>query len=144
MTISSKDTWGLFVPIWPIVLSYENIYEVAVIPLLTTEISSHCCYHDGYPSAPGLRCYSTWMTYMQCGDNWGAIYAMWWQLRGWPGHLPSLLIPILRHFLSRQYWHWFLWCWSIGQFLFPRQVYVRFLRTLRLKKDLQPSQVNWP
>ncbi len=23
---------------------------------------------------------------------------------------PSRLMPILRHFLSRQYWHWFRWC----------------------------------
>jgi hypothetical protein len=52
---------------------------------------------------------------------------------------PSLLMPILRHFFSRQYWHWFLWCWSMGQFLFPRQEYVRFLLTLLLKKLLQPA-----
>lgn len=37
-------------------------------------------------------------------------------------HLPSRRIPILRHFRSRQYWHWFLWCWSIGQFRLPRHV----------------------
>ena len=29
--------------------------------------------------------------------------------------LPSRRIPTFKHFLSRQYWHWFLWCWSIGQ-----------------------------
>lgn len=52
--------------------------------------------------------------------------------------IPSLLIPIFMHFLRRQYWHWFLWCWSIGQFLLPRHEYVRFLRTLLLKNDLQP------
>lgn len=52
---------------------------------------------------------------------------------------PSLLMPILRHFLSLQYWHWFLWCWSMGQFLFPLHEYVRFLLTDLLKKDLQPE-----
>lgn len=57
---------------------------------------------------------------------------------------PSLLMPILRHFLSLQYWHWFLWCWSMGQFLFPLQEYVRFLLTDLLKKDLQPvGKLYW-
>lgn len=55
-------------------------------------------------------------------------------------NLPSRRIPILRHFRSRQYWHWFLWCWSIGQFRLPRHVYVRFRRTERLKNDLQPEK----
>lgn len=36
--------------------------------------------------------------------------------------LPSLLMPTLRHFFRRQYWHWFRWCWSIGQSRFPRHV----------------------
>lgn len=52
--------------------------------------------------------------------------------------LPSRRIPILRHFLNLQYWHWFRWCWSIGQLRFPRHEYVKFLRTERLKNDLQP------
>jgi hypothetical protein len=34
--------------------------------------------------------------------------------------LPSRFMPILKHFLRRQYWHWFRWCWSIGQLLLPR------------------------
>lgn len=55
-------------------------------------------------------------------------------------NLPSRRIPILRHFRRRQYWHWFLWCWSIGQFRLPRHVYVRFRRTERLKNDLQPEK----
>ena len=58
--------------------------------------------------------------------------------------IPSRLMPTFRHFLRRQYWHWLRWCWSIGQFLLARHVYVRFRRTLRLKKLLQPSHVNWP
>lgn len=49
-------------------------------------------------------------------------------------------MPIFRHFLRRQYWHWFLWCWSIGQFRFPLQEYVRFRLTDLLKKDLQPVE----
>lgn len=53
--------------------------------------------------------------------------------------LPSLLMPIFMHFLSRQYWHWFLWCWSIGQFRLPLHEYVKFRLTLRLKNDLQPE-----
>lgn len=40
--------------------------------------------------------------------------------------------------LNLQYWHWFRWCWSIGQLRFPRHEYVKFLRTERLKNDLQP------
>lgn len=54
--------------------------------------------------------------------------------------LPSLRMPIFMHFLRRQYWHWFLWCWSMGQFLLPRHEYDRFLRTLLLKNDLQPGR----
>lgn len=52
---------------------------------------------------------------------------------------PSRRIPIFRHFLNRQYWHWFLWCWSMGQLRLPRHEYVRLRRTDRLKKDLQPA-----
>lgn len=54
--------------------------------------------------------------------------------------LPSLLMPILRQVFSLQYWHWLRWCWSMGQFLFPRHEYVRFRRTLLLKKLLQPVE----
>lgn len=32
--------------------------------------------------------------------------------------LPSLRMPTRKHFFSRQYWHWFLWCWSIWHSLF--------------------------
>lgn len=53
--------------------------------------------------------------------------------------IPSLLIPIFMHFFSRQYWHWFRWCWSIGQFRLPLHEYVKFRRTLRLKNDLHPE-----
>ena len=35
---------------------------------------------------------------------------------------PSRLMPTLRHFLRRQYWHWLRWCWSMGQFLLARHV----------------------
>lgn len=35
--------------------------------------------------------------------------------------VPSLLMPTLRHFLRRQYWHWLRWCWSTGQFLLALQ-----------------------
>lgn len=60
--------------------------------------------------------------------------------RRWPFwfYSPSRRIPIFRHFLNRQYWHWFLWCWSIGQLRLPRHEYVRLRRTDRLKNDLQP------
>lgn len=27
-------------------------------------------------------------------------------------------MPTRKHFFSRQYWHWFLWCWSIWHSLF--------------------------
>lgn len=58
--------------------------------------------------------------------------------------IPSLRIPILRHFLRRQYWHWFLWCWSMGQLRLPRQEYDKFLLTLRLKKLLHPRMIwDW-
>ena len=53
-------------------------------------------------------------------------------------NLPSFLIPIFKHFLSLQCWHWFLWCWSTLQFLFPRHWYVKLRLTERLKKLLQP------
>lgn len=56
--------------------------------------------------------------------------------------IPSLRMPIFMHFFKRQYWHWFLWCWSMGQFLLPLHEYERFLRTLLLKKDLQPVKSN--
>ena len=36
--------------------------------------------------------------------------------------LPSRRIPTLRHFFSLQYWHWFRWCWSIGQDLNVKSV----------------------
>lgn len=48
-------------------------------------------------------------------------------------------MPILRHFFSRQCWHWFRWCWSTGQLRLPRHWYVKFLLTDRLKKLLQPK-----
>ena len=54
-------------------------------------------------------------------------------------NLPSFLIPIFKHFLSLQCWHWFLWCWSTLQFLFPRHWYVKLRLTERLKKLLQPK-----
>ena len=54
-------------------------------------------------------------------------------------NLPSRLMPILRHFFSRQCWHWFRWCWSTGQLRFPRHWYVKFRLTDRLKKLLQPE-----
>lgn len=57
--------------------------------------------------------------------------------------LPSRRIPILRHFRNLQYWHWFLWCWSMGQVRFPRQEYVKLRRTDRLKNDLQPGGEKW-
>ncbi len=47
---------------------------------------------------------------------------------------PSRRMPTFKHFFSRQYWHWLRWCWSIGQVLLARHVYVKFLRTLLLKK----------
>ena len=56
--------------------------------------------------------------------------------------LPSFLMPIFKHFFSRQCWHWFLWCWSTLQFLLPRHWYVKLRRTERLKKLLQPTQCN--
>lgn len=56
--------------------------------------------------------------------------------------LPSLLMPIFRHFFNLQNWHWLRWCWSIGQFLFPRHEYVKLRRTDLLKKDLQPIITN--
>ena len=51
-------------------------------------------------------------------------------------------MPFLKHFLSLQCWHWFLWCWSIGQFLAPRHWYDRFRRTDRLKKLLHPGGIH--
>lgn len=63
-------------------------------------------------------------------------------IKNWMVHLPSRRIPIFRHFLRRQYWHWFRWCWSMGQFLLPRHEYVKLRRTDRLKNDLQPKKNN--
>ena len=57
-------------------------------------------------------------------------------------HSPSFLMPILKHFLRRQCWHWLRWCWSIGQLREPRHWYVRFRLTDRLKKLLQPAKIN--
>ena len=59
--------------------------------------------------------------------------------KGQEMHSPSGLMPIDMHFLSLQYWHWLRWCWSTGQFCFPRHWYVRFRLTDLLKKLLQPG-----
>lgn len=37
----------------------------------------------------------------------------------WVTHLPSLFMPICKHFLRRQAWHWFRCCLSIVQFPVP-------------------------
>ena len=37
--------------------------------------------------------------------------------------LPSRRMPTFKHFLRRQYWHWFRWCWSIGHELNQRSSY---------------------
>ena len=64
----------------------------------------------------------------------------WW--KGDLHNLPSFLIPIFKHFFSRQCWHWFLWCWSTLQFLLPRHWYVKLRLTERLKKLLQPKIIS--
>jgi len=57
-------------------------------------------------------------------------------------NLPSLRMPTFRHFFKRQCWHWFRWCWSIGQLRWALHVYVKLLLTLRLKKLLQPATID--
>lgn len=52
-----------------------------------------------------------------CGLGWGTCVG---GMR--PRWTASRLMPTLMHFRSRQYWHWFRWCWSMGQFRDARQV----------------------
>ena len=54
----------------------------------------------------------------------------------------SLFMPIARHFWYLQYWHRFLCRLSMMHDFSSRHAYDRSLRTVLLKKPLQPSQLR--
>uniref|UniRef100_A0A6B0UAP4 Putative secreted protein n=1 Tax=Ixodes ricinus TaxID=34613 RepID=A0A6B0UAP4_IXORI len=56
----------------------------------------------------------------------------------------SRFMPHDRHFWYRQYWHRLRCRLSMMQLRSSRHAYVRSLRTVRLKKPLQPSQLYTP
>lgn len=56
----------------------------------------------------------------------------------------SFFMPALKHFLRRQYRHWFLLSLSTTQLRLNRHEYECFLRTDRRKNPLHPSQDGAP
>ena len=55
-------------------------------------------------------------------------------------NLQSTAIPTKRHFLKRQYWHWFRVVLSITQFWFHLQWYCKFFWIVRRKN---PCKIKW-
>lgn len=106
-----------FIAMWQWVVIWLPMYHVQVCGVCT----SHACNRKGLMPA-----HSRTMKPTSTAPTWTA----------------SLFIPMDKHFWYRQYWHRFLCLLSMVHDLSSRQAYVKSLRTVRLKKPLQPSQLQ--